>query len=134
MTDEKILAKITKFPLQWKVIFEFNPREPLERENRIRRNILSIKEHSAFLPKAGSTNRWFIDLDYNGSINLQFPPCKGRIYGGRLESDQLLRTPAWSRVEITHEEEEDGKYFLSLSVNALWGSCNGEIRLGIFHF
>ena len=35
-----------------------------------------------------------------------------------LRGDQLPKTQEWSRIELTHEEEEDGKY-LSLSVNGL---------------
>ena len=34
-----------------------------------------------------------------------------------MESDQTAKIAEWTRIEMTHEEEEDGKYFLFLSVD-----------------
>ena len=33
-----------------------------------------------------------------------------------LQSNQLPELGEWTRIEISHEEEEEGKYFLSLTV------------------
>ena len=122
--------KNTKLPLQWKIIFEFNPRDLVERPFW---DIIGMKEHPLhFLPLPLPDRSFFAFLVYfSGAVSL-------RLRTGTLTIDQLPGTPdEWIRVEITHEEEEeDSKYFLSLSVNGMEprrmeAGCCGNIEVKI---
>ena len=126
LREGKTLANIGKLPLQWKIIFDFNPKGLLEGSS-YRWNMIVIRTHSGYFSTPADPDRsFYVSLSYN-------PKGVLRIHGfticGFLESDQLPRTPEWSRIEITHEEGEEGRYFLSLSVNGKqprrWGAGYG---------
>ena len=112
LREGKTLANIGKLPLQWKIIFDFNPRGLLE-ASTWSQTMIVIREHSA--RKFGS-----LSYDPEGVLSLRLEAV-----ASLLESDQLPRTPEWSRIEITYEEREvvelvESTCFvpiLSLSVN-----------------
>ena len=117
LREEKTLANIGKLPLQWKIIFDFNPKGLLEAStwSSSSRNMIVIRTHSGYFSTPADPDRsFYVSLSYDpkGVLRLDY-----RNLYGFLESDQLPRTPEWSRIEITHEEGEEGRYFLSLSVN-----------------
>ena len=107
LREGKTLANIGKLRFQWKIIFDFNPRVLLE-ASTWSQTMIVIREHSA--RKFGS-----LSYDPEGVLSLRLEAV-----ASLLESEQLPRTPEWSRIEITYEEREVGMGFLpilSLSVN-----------------
>ena len=124
LREGKTLANIGKLPLQWKIIFDFNPKGLLEASSSSlsssSRNMIVIRTHSGYFSTPADPDRsFYVSLSYDPKGVLRLDPCwRGLwVFESTLESDQLLRTPEWSRIEITHEEGEEGRYFLSLSVN-----------------
>ena len=132
LREGKTLANIGKLPLQWKIIFDFNPKGLSSTWRSSSRNMIVIRTHSGYFSKPADPDRsFYVSLSYDPKGVLRLDPCwRGLwVFESTLESDQLPRTPEWSRIEITHEEGEEGRYFLSLSVNGKqprrWGAGYG---------
>ena len=94
--------------------------------------MIVIRTHSGYFSTPADPDRsFYVSLSYDPKGVLRLDPCwRGLwVFESTLESDQLPRTPEWSRIEITHEEGEEGRYFLSLSVNGKqprrWGAGYG---------
>ena len=119
-TSEVTLAKI-KLPEQWKITIEFNLMDLREgTPEDISRHIISMMTAHC---KDGIIRDQYgpMSLNYmsrSQSVEVLLFPKKPLMPCEYLRGDQLPKTQEWSRIELTHEEEEDGKY-LSLSVNGL---------------
>ena len=103
--EEVILAQIPRLGAQWKIIFDakFGGFD-------------DEFSQGLFLDDGGEDDVRF-QLSFNSSkIRLDmWDESNGmRI---RVESDQIAKVGEWTRIEMTHEEEEDGKYFLFMSVD-----------------
>ena len=98
------LATIPKLGKRWKVIFDFKP---------------SVPPPDCYSPELS----FMVDDDLLHSVS--FSRSKAILTFGiwiGLETDHQLKFGEWNRIEMTHDEGEDGRFFLSLSV--------GERELG----
>ena len=108
---EKRLFQLPPLGGQWKIIFDFKPTEYIQDERQ--RNVMSlVVGHN--------------DLQVTGhSLSIGSPKISLRCRIGHpdasvneiglVESNELPVVGEWTRVEISHEKEED-KYFLYLTV------------------
>ena len=109
ISDGFCLARISKLSAQWKIIFDFKPTEYQEGAELYALLVRQALSDDALL-----------------NFSISFPHPNIRLYvedprlGGvpyvDLKSSQLPQLHEWSRIEISHVEEEGGNYFLSLSV------------------
>ena len=99
----KTLAMIPKLKAQWKIIYDFKPTEYIHIHNQF--NSTGVRD--------------------GGRVGLNIVLSCSQIGLGRwgrdkedqvlLESRQLPRIGEWTRIEVSHEEE-DGEFFLSFAV------------------
>ena len=94
-----ILAQIPRLGAQWKIIFDAKF-EGIE---------------DVWMLEAGEENGVMFNLSFNSSKISLTMQDEGELRV-TVESDQIAKVGEWTRIEITHEEEEDGKYFLFMSV------------------
>ena len=87
------VARISKMASEWKIIHDFKPTASVFPLIRFSVNVSS------------STSKIALYIAYTG-IGVE-----------SVASDYVLTLNKWNRIEITYEEEEGGKYFLSFSVN-----------------
>ena len=98
--EEIILARIPRLGAQWKIIFDAKF-EGIE---------------DVWMLEAEEGNGVMFNLSFNSS-KISLTMCdEGNGMRIRVVSDQIAKVGEWTRIEITHEEEEDGKYFLFMSV------------------
>ena len=101
--DDAVLTKIAKLGPQWKVIHEFKPRK-----YRV----------PGSLDKYGPMGFW-MGLESLGIYCLTFNSDGCLLYHGDFvvaEKDLLPPIREWTKIEITHEvDEETGKYVISVS-------------------
>ena len=107
ITDEEIpLVSIPKLAASWKVIHEFKPTEYIQGPNHPATTSLSLTT---------SSGRYFLGVLFqNSNISLELPELVDNVVW--FKSDQSPELGVWTRIEISLEKEEDGKYFLSFSV------------------
>ena len=94
-----VLAQIPRLGAQWKIIFDAKF-EGIE---------------DVWMLEAGEENGVMFNLSFNSSKISLTMQDEGELRV-TVESDQIAKVGEWTRIEITHEEEEDGKYFLFMSV------------------
>ena len=98
----KTLATIPKLKAQWKIIYDFKPTEYINNQFTSSLGVLvggRVGLDIVFSCSQISLRRWRLD----GEDLLL------------LESRQLPTIGEWTRIEVSHEEE-DGKFFLSFAV------------------
>ena len=103
------LATIPKLGKRWKVIFDFKP---------------SVPPPDRYSPELS----FMVDDDLFHSV--AFSRSKAILTFGiwiGLKTDHKLKIGEWNRIEITHDEGEDGRFFLSLSVG---GRELGQMDVG----
>ena len=94
------MAQIPRLGAQWKIIFDAKF-EGIE---------------DVWMLEAEEGNGVMFNLSFNSS-KISLTMCdEGNGMRIRVESDQIAKVGEWTRIEMTHEEEEDGKYFLFMSV------------------
>ena len=117
-TSENQLGRGRSFDLpplggQWKIIFDFKPTEYVQEERK--RIVMSLV--------MSYNSRQFMFLELSVRSQKIFLRSYDMMYGrdpvGELkmtiESNELPEVDKWTRVEISHEKEDD-KYFLYLAV------------------
>ena len=117
-TSENQLGRGRSFDLpplggQWKIIFDFKPTEYVQEERK--RIVMSLV--------MSYNSRQFMFLELSVRSQKIFLRSYDMMYGrdpvGELkmtiESNELPEVDKWTRVEISHEKEDD-KYFLYLTV------------------
>ena len=124
-TDEtKILARIPKLGSQWRIIFEFKPTglpsDASDTDNYEVLNALIMLKHCRPLV--------FPVFTFRG-IRLIYRDDQERT---KETGDMPLPKPGdWNRIEVSHEEGEEGKYFLSLTLEDK-KMCREEMATNVF--
>ena len=99
------LASIPKLAAQWKIVHEFKTTTDY---------YMTTDDPHVSLWMSTSSNNYIL------AIFLQHPNIALEVLVGlrsyKLEGAQLPELGEWTRIEISHEEEECGKYFISFSV------------------
>ena len=113
-----ILAEFQKLGTQWKIIHEFKPTEyPQGTEPTCKKPPVSLVIGLKELSGRGYVGIAFpfpkIDLVYR--IHKDDKQRKTLMF---LRSDQLPKLGEWTKIEISHEEE-NGRFFLSLTVGGM---------------
>ena len=105
-----ILARLPKLGPQWKIIHDFKPTEYIHEEQPSGSLCLRVMKpfSHGLVGLCFSFPKIYLDHCILGDNNQTQT-------GALLQSNQLPGLGEWTRIEISHEEE-DGKYFLSLSV------------------
>ena len=105
--DESIqLAEIPKLGSQWRVIHDFNPREYLPGTVLVSVGVSMEK----------SNPRGYVGVGFHPpKIGLGYLSSESNLNRMLVQSTQLPKVGEWTKIEIIHEEE-NGKFFLSLSV------------------
>ena len=98
--EEVILAQIPRLGAQWKIIFDAKF-EGIE---------------DVWMLEAEEGNGVMFNLSFNSSKISLTMQDEGELRV-TVESDQTAKVAEWTRIEMTQEEEEDGKYFLFMSVD-----------------
>ena len=100
----KTLATIPKLKAQWKIIYDFKPTEYINNQFTSSLGVL-----------VGGRVRLDMDIVFSSSqFGLELWRWDG-VDQLLLESSQLPTIGEWTRIEVSHEEE-DGKFFLSFAV------------------
>ena len=100
------MASIPKLSAQWKISFDVKPMEDWQGAE----------------PRGLWVQSWSADDHLELNFGISFPHSNIRLCwnnGGTIvdmTSNQLPKLDEWSRIEISHLEEEGGNYFLSFSV------------------
>ena len=103
MLETKFLAMRLKLKAQWKIIHDFKPTEYLD--DQYPRYSLGVSvDGRVGLDIFSSSSDFGLELWTRDGEDQQL-----------VESNQLPRIGEWTRIEISHEEE-DGKFFLSFGV------------------
>ena len=124
--EKTTLANITRLPLQWKIILDFNPMDftmisrswetlPLACVLGARACKANILRMESLQPDSGGCHL-FLDYTETMKLHLKSGPLPHPTVK-QLKSNQLPKNKEWYRLEITQEEEEDSKYYISFSVN-----------------
>ena len=106
ISDNGHFASIPKLSAQWKISFDLKPTEypPVVYYTGLWVLSSSNLERLEFLISFSNSNISLLVLNHGNTLV-------------DLKSTQLPKLHEWSRIEISHlEEEEGGNYFLSLSV------------------
>ena len=105
------MARIPKLARQWKIIHDFKPTEYLHTSQQP--GSLCVRVEKPF--RHGLVGLCFSFPKIVLAHSILHGVNNQAETGAFLQSNQLPEVGEWTRIEISHEEEE-GKYFLSLSV------------------
>ena len=105
------MARIPKLAREWKIVHDFKPTEYLQTSQQP--GSLCVRVEKPFRHGLVGVCFSFPRIVLAHSILRENKQAETGVF---LQSNQLPELGEWTRIEISHEEEEEGKYFLSLTV------------------